>query len=134
MSMQERPCDKYLKPYREAVKLYGPSFHATLRTNRETQRVRFDVLIDMAGLEDCVVLDAGCGTGDFAEHLISSKVAFDRYIGIDAVEEVIEAARQRNLPRCEFRFADLIHDPAPMLTIEPDFVCISGTLNTMDEQ
>jgi SAM-dependent methyltransferase len=131
--MQDRPCDKYLKPYREAVKQFGPSFHATLWSSRETQRVRFDVMIDLGGLEDCVIVDAGCGTGDFAEHLITSKVAFERYIGIDAVEEVIEAAHRRHLANCEFRCADLIRDPSPMREIGPDFVCISGTLNTMDE-
>jgi SAM-dependent methyltransferase len=132
-TMSDRPCDKYLKPYREAVERFGPSFQSTLWTSRESQRIRFDVMIDLAGLDDCVVLDAGCGTGDFAEHLLESKVTFARYIGIDAVGEIIEAAKRRQLSRCEFRLGDLIHDSSPLFEIKPDFVCVSGTLNTMDE-
>lgn len=132
--MSDRPCDKYLNPYREAVERFGPSFQATLWTSRESQRIRFDVMIDLAGLDDCVVLDAGCGTGDFAEHLLESKVSFARYIGIDAVPEVIDAAKRRELCRCEFRLGDLIHDPSLLSEIKPDFVCVSGTLNTMEEQ
>jgi len=131
--MSERPCDKYLRPYREAVERFGPNFQATLWTSRESQRIRFDVMMDLAGFDDCVILDAGCGTGDFAEHLHSSKVDFVRYIGIDAVPEVIEAAKRRDLCRCEFRLGDLIHDASPLFEIKPDFVCVSGTLNTMDE-
>lgn len=131
--MPERPCDKYLHPYRQAVKQFGPSFHATLWTSRESQRIRFDVMIDFAGLDDCVIVDAGCGTGDFAGHLIESKIEFERYVGIDAVPEVIEVAKRRNLTRCEFRLADLVHDQSPLCEIRPDFVCISGTLNTMEE-
>jgi len=130
----ERPCDKYLNPYRQAVEQFGASFHATLWTSRESQRIRFDVLLDLAGLDDCVVVDAGCGTGDFAEHLIDSKIEFERYVGIDAVPEVIEAAKKRHLPRCEFLLADLVHDQSLLHKIKPDFVCISGTLNTMEEE
>jgi SAM-dependent methyltransferase len=90
-------------------------------------------MLDLAGLDDCTIVDAGCGTGDFAEHLLSSKVDFVRYIGIDAVPEVIEAAKRRNLQRCEFHMGDLIHNASPLFEIKPDFVCVSGTLNTMDE-
>jgi len=132
--MPERPGEKFLKPYREAVQQFGPTFESTLWTSREAQQLRFDVMIDLAGLDECVVLDAGCGTGDFAEHLIRRPVQFARYIGIDAVSELIEAAKQRGLPRCEFMLGDLIHDQSPLHQIEPDFVCISGTLNTMDEE
>ena len=130
----ERTPDRYLKPYREAVERYGAGFHATLWTNPESQRLRFNVMIDMAALHGCSIVDAGCGQGDFAEHLIERQVAFKRYIGIDAVPEMIEAARKRCLPRCEFHFGDVIHDQTPLREIDPDFVCISGTLNTMDEE
>lgn len=123
----------YLEPYRQAVQQFGPGFHSTLWSSPEAQRLRFDVLIDLAGLDDCVVLDAGCGTGDFAQHLLERGVDFRRYVGIDAVSELIGAAKARNLPRCEFRVADLVHDHSPLPEIAPDFVCISGTLNTMDE-
>src|SRR5262245_22395832 len=151
--MPHRSSDKYLKPYREAVQRFGPSFHATLWSSREAQQLRFDVMIEMAGFAGTaagrraraaraagasdgaglVVLDAGCGHGDFAAHLIDRDIRFKRYVGIDAVSELIDAAQARRLPNCEFRVADLIHDQPLLQEIKPDYVCISGTLNTMEE-
>lgn len=131
--MTECPGEHYLKPYREAVRAHGPNFKATLWSSREAQQLRFDVLIDLVDMDDCVILDAGCATGDFAARLIEREVSFSRYVGIDAVAEIIEAARKRHLPRCEFRTADLVHDASMLAEVSPDHVCISGTLNTMDE-
>jgi SAM-dependent methyltransferase len=131
--MESRRGEKYLKPYREAVELFGPSFEATLWSSPEAQRLRFDVMIDLADFDQCAVLDAGCGHGDFADHLVNRDVCFTRFIGIDAFPEMIQAAKRRNLPRCEFHVADLVHDQQLLLTEKADFVCLSGTLNTMDE-
>jgi SAM-dependent methyltransferase len=125
--------DDYLRPYREAVARHGPCFHATLWANPEGQRIRFDVMIDMAGFEQCTILDIGCGRGDFADRLIQRGVPFTRYIGVDALPELIESARHRRLARCEFHVADALADPAWLSRQSADFVCISGTLNTMDE-
>ena len=130
--MEEKNGEKYLKPYREAVEQYGPGFEATLWNSREAQVLRFDVMIDLANFDDCVVLDAGCGPGDLAARLIERNVAFTRYVGIDAMAEIIETARARQLDRCEFRVADLLSVPAVLSEVEPDYICISGTLNTMD--
>lgn len=131
--MEEKNGEKYLKPYRDAVKKFGPGFEATLWNSREAQVLRFDVIIDLADFDECVVLDAGCGPGDLAARLIERNVAFTRYVGIDAMAEMIETAQARQLERCEFRVADLLSVPAALSDVEPDYICISGTLNTMDE-
>jgi len=131
--MPDRAFQKYLQPYREAVERFGPSFHATLWSSPEAQRIRFDVMIDLADLSQRRILDAGCGTGDFAACLIERDIPFSHYIGVDAVDEMIQAACRRNLPRCEFKVADLIHDFSMFHQVKPDVVCISGTLNTMEE-
>ncbi|MCI0631032.1 MAG: class I SAM-dependent methyltransferase [Phycisphaerales bacterium] len=131
--MPHRARQKYLQPYREAVERFGPSFHATLWSSPEAQRIRFDVMIELADVGQRRILDAGCGTGDFAARLIDRNIPFSHYIGVDAVDEMIQAARARNLPRCEFKVADLIHDFSIFHQLKPDVVCISGTLNTMDE-
>ena len=130
--MKDRPSE-YLKPYREAVKQFGPCFSATLWMSKEAQRLRFDVMIGLADFEECIVLDAGCGMGDMAEQLLKREVKFKKYIGVDAMEELIAEARKRNLPRCEFHAADLVHDHRVLREFAPDWVCISGTLNTMEE-
>ena len=129
--MAKRANDRYLDPYRAAVKAHGPGFEATLWNSKAAQILRFDVMIDLAGFDGCAVLDAGCGQGDFAARLLERQVAFQRFIGIDAVPELIETARQRNLPRCVFEVHDVVTEPTALATGHPDYVCISGTLNTM---
>lgn len=148
--MSERECERYLQPYREAIKRFGAGFQATLWASPQGQRTRFDVMIDLIGagalgaacgaaaselrgLDDAVVLDVGCGTGDFAQRLIEREVRFARYIGVDAVSEMVDAASARHLPRCEFVVGDVLADAAILAKARPDFVSISGTLNTMDE-
>lgn len=124
----------YLEPYRDALRRFGPGFAATLWSSREAQQLRFDVMIDLAGFDGKSVLDAGCGTGDFAQRLIDRGVRVCRYVGVDAVEGFIVAARSRNLPHCEFIVGDMLADASIMRGVHPDFVCVSGTLNTMDEE
>src|SRR5690349_14426859 len=123
----------YLKPYREAVKRHGPGFESTLWSSPEGQQIRFDVMIDLAGFADCTILDIGCGRGDFAQRLLERSVSFQRFLGVDALPEVIEAARARRLPRCEFQVADAVCDPSVLRSISADFVCFSGSLNAMSE-
>jgi len=131
--MTEQCGEKFLKPYRDAVQRCGPGFGATLWSSREGQQLRFDVMIDLVDFTGCTVVDAGCGAGDFAQRLVDREVRFAGYVGVDGVAELIQCARGRNLPCCEFVLADLVRDASVIATKQPDYVCISGTLNTMDE-
>ncbi len=123
----------YLEPYREAVARFGTGFEATLWGSRDAQRLRFDVMIDLAGLQGCTIVDAGCGRGDFAARLLERSVGFARYLGLDALPELIEAARGRGLARCSFEVADVVAHPQVLREAGADYVCICGTLNTMDD-
>ncbi len=128
------PADKaYLQPYQEAVERFGAGFEATLWNSREAQTLRFDVMIDLAEFEGCRLLDVGCGHGDFAARLLEREVGFAAYVGIDAVAEMIEAAARRGLNRCEFMIGDPVAEPTLLGEACPDWTCLSGTLNTMDE-
>ncbi|MCZ6836140.1 MAG: class I SAM-dependent methyltransferase [Planctomycetota bacterium] len=123
----------YLEPYRQAVEKFGPGFEATLWGTQRAQGLRFDVMIDLAGFEECTILDAGCGLGDFGAHLIEREIPFTRYIGLDAMTPMVEKAIKRSLPRCEFQAADFVMTPEVMKQADPDYICFSGTLNTMDD-
>ncbi len=128
------PAEKaYLQPYSEAVKQFGAGFEATLWNSRAAQTLRFDVMIDLSGLERARVLDIGCGPGDLAARLLERAVPIAGYVGIDAMPQMVEAAAQRDLPGCRFVVGDAVADPGLLATGEPDYVCISGTLNTMDD-
>ena len=131
--MDVHSTEDYLRPYREAIRRHGPGFEATLWSSPEGQRIRFDVMVDLAGFNGCAVLDIGCGRGDFAARLIERGVDFTRFTGIDALPEVIGAAKARQLPRCEFFVGDVVADPSLLKIAEVDFVCFSGSLNTMSE-
>ncbi len=124
----------YLQPYSEAVKRFGASFEATLWTSRAAQTLRFDVMIDLAPLENARVLDVGCGRGDLAARLLERTVPIAGFVGIDAMPEMVEAAAKRDLSGCRFIVGDAIANPDLLGTGKPDYTCISGTLNTMDDR
>ncbi len=131
--MSDRSDKAYLQPYTDAVKQFGAGFEATLWNNPAAQRLRFDVMIDLAGIREARVLDVGCGSGDLAARLLEREIPVTGYVGIDAIPEMIEAAARRNLPGCRFVTGDAVADPALLGTGDPDYTCISGTLNTMDD-
>jgi SAM-dependent methyltransferase len=131
--MADSPSEKFLEPYRRALRRFGPTFQATLWGSRDTQLLRFDVMIELAGFAECVILDVGCGRGDFAAHLLERDVPFERFIGLDALDEMVRAAAARQLARCTFQTRDVLTEPEAMAEARADFICFSGTLNTMDE-
>lgn len=127
----------YLDPYRSAIRRHGPGFAATLWGSREAQILRFDVMIDLAhsggGFEGCTIVDAGCGNGDFAARLLERKVPFKQFVGIDAIGEMITQADERKLERCSFIEADFVTQPKVLAGHEADYICFSGSLNTMND-
>ena len=131
--MSDRSDKAYLQPYTDAVKQFGAGFEATLWNSPAAQQLRFDVMIDLAGIREARVLDVGCGSGDLAARLLEREIPVTGYVGIDAIPEMIEAAARRNLPGCRFVTGDAVADPALLGTGDPDYTCISGTLNTMDD-
>lgn len=125
----------YLAPYREMVGKVGPSFEALLWASPRTQTTRFRVIASMINLTGRIVLDAGCGRGDLCAWLDRQGVQYGRYIGLDAVPELLEAARAQNLPEAEFLYADFVADPEAFRPggAAPEVIVFSGSLNTMDQ-
>lgn len=126
--------DAYLDPYRKSQREHGSGFEVTLWASQRSQIKRFDVFADMCFLVGKRVLDAGCSRGDFAAFLLEREIAFDRYIGVDGLCEVVTYAAGRGLPRCEFHCGDFVHDPALLAIGQPQVICISGSLNTMGDE
>lgn len=121
----------YLSAYREAVHQHGCEFESTLWANEKTQRVRFDVFARMCPLAGRRILDAGCSRGDLAAYLIEKKIEYQRFIGLDAVGELIQFAQNRKLPRSEFHCGDFVTHPKLLTTGDPQVIIFSGSLNTM---
>lgn len=125
--------DSYLHPYRKAHGRHGSEFAVTLWANPASQRRRFQVMTETLFFAGKRVLDAGCSRGDFAEFLLDRGHAYERFIGIDGLCEVIDHAKQRDVPRAEFYCRDFVTHPETMALGDPQIVAISGSLNTMDE-
>jgi SAM-dependent methyltransferase len=127
----------YLVPYCDALACHGPTFGATLWKSRRSQRVRFRVLTRMIDLRDLIVLDAGCGLGDLAAYLADRRIPVRRYLGVDALPDLICQATRRSLPNTEFIHADFAGDPVAFQslarTVNADAIVFSGSLNTFDQ-
>jgi SAM-dependent methyltransferase len=124
---------QHLQPYRDAVEQFGPSFEATLWGTREAQHLRFDVMIDLADLRDCTVVDIGCGQGDFAAHLLQRDIEYAHFVGFDAMVPMIDAATKRQLPRSNFHACNILQQLDSLANLNADYITMSGTLNTMDD-
>ena len=122
----------YLRPYVDAEKRLGAGFGATLWARPDSQETRFRVFAEQLDLQDRVILDAGCGPGDFAAWLVEHGTGYGRFVGIDGVEPVVEHARARGLPDAEFHVGDLVTDASLLASGSPEVTIVSGTLNTMD--
>ncbi len=129
----------YLRPYQEAVEKMGPRFEALLWNARQTQQRRFGAIADMVGLGGRVVADLGCGRADLAAFIHSRGVGYTRYVGVEGVEELLEASRERArdeaLPSCEFLRLDFVADASAFKTLvrehAADVLVFSGSLNTL---
>ena len=93
--------------YTDKLKEHGSTFEAVGYKNRSSQTDRFAILSEILPwrkLMKSSVLDVGCGVGDFYEYLDPG--VFE-YRGIDAVPELIEAAKEK-YPRAFFECANIL--------------------------
>src|SRR5277367_4796987 len=102
------PAPAYLRPYLDAVDKHGAKFESLLWANPSSQAARFAALARWCELDGRIVLDAGCGRADFLEYLHQRKIVPAKYIGIEAVAELAEAAERKNLPDAQILRGDFI--------------------------
>ncbi|MEO1008589.1 MAG: class I SAM-dependent methyltransferase [Planctomycetota bacterium] len=130
----------YLEPYREAVRRHGPSFEALLWRNEEFQHARFAVLAEVARPGGRVVADLGCGRGDMLPALESSGHAPARYVGVEGIEELLAACRERYAKHETARWlaGDFVRDRTLFETLvrehDASVIVFSGSLNTLDQR
>lgn len=91
-----------------------------------SQEARFAVLADNVELAGKSLLDVGCGLGDLWAYLCRRGIAVD-YLGIDILEKMVQAARQRH-PEARFEQADIFAADA-LPAAGYDVVFCSGALN-----
>lgn len=86
--------DANVQLYTRLADEHGLSPQALDWGSRQSQQLRFRVLAEVGDLNDCSLLDVGCGQGDFYQWLVESNTPV-RYHGLDITPRMIEDCRRR---------------------------------------
>lgn len=86
--------DRIAKFYNERYAESGRAMGSVGWSSKETQQLRFDILLRNIDLEGKVFLDVGCGLGDLVGYLDEKTTGNFKYIGIDISEKLIEDSLQ----------------------------------------
>ena len=84
-----------IKYHNDSIKKFGINSHQALGWRKKNEQLlRFKMLLEPTELNDCSILDIGCGTGDLLAYLISNNIQCD-YTGIDQIKEFITLAGEK---------------------------------------
>lgn len=132
----------YLDPYRDAVERLGPGFDALLWKNKDAQLTRFRVLDEMGDLKNKTIADLGCGDGGLALWLSENDRMPKKYIGVDGLDELVNAARtnaqEAGVKNTLFVTHDFVSEAdLPIMLVRDarvEVFTLSGSLNTLRMQ
>src|SRR4051794_13204717 len=133
MTMDPATDPPYLAPYRRAARTPGAGFGTLLWASPSTQAARFDAIRRIHPLEGKSLLDVGCGRADLLDFLRARDVRPADYIGIEAVDELADAAVRKQADDVCIIRADFVREPARMF-VGADVVIFSGSLNTASDE
>ena len=99
--------------YQHALARYGENAEGVHWRSTESQQIRFEVLRSLLpqDLSRCSLVDVGCGLGDLHAFLAARNDLPRQYIGLDAVQVMVERARART--GCAILHCDVLSDPLP---------------------
>ena len=119
------------KFYKNAIKKHGISAKGVHWNSEFTQYKRFEILTSFIKneIKDYVIVDAGCGFGEYFNYLFDNELKPKSYIGIDCEEKMIELASKRFLDT-KFYVKNILKDE---LFIADYYVC-SGAMNILEKE
>lgn len=119
------------KFYKSAIKKHGISAKGVHWNSEFTQYKRFEILTNFIKDEigNSVIIDAGCGFGEYYNYLFDNELKPKAYIGIDCEEKMIELAAKRFL-NTSFYIKDILKDE---LFVGDYYVC-SGAMNILEKE
>jgi len=98
----------------------------------ESQNKRFKILTEIGDIDNCSVLDVGCGLGALYEYFCSNKFNI-AYTGVDINDRMIQVAQNRN-PDVEFIKTNLVSDSNNFKNRKFDYSFVSGAFNLSEEK
>jgi ubiquinone/menaquinone biosynthesis C-methylase UbiE len=111
--------------YKARLREHGVGIKSLASGVPERRFLRFEVLREVGIKSGDKILDVGCGFADFYAHLEDRGVQVD-YIGIDIVEELVEAGKQK-YPQLELECRNIEINPFPKKSF--DYVVCSQVFN-----
>ncbi|RAP31337.1 hypothetical protein DID78_01505 [Candidatus Marinamargulisbacteria bacterium SCGC AG-343-D04] len=101
----EKTIDELSQHYNRNISHYGPTIHSLQWINRESQHIRFDILMQSLPAHYQTLCDVGCGLGDLYHYIKNKKIPI-KYRGIDISSKMIISA-QNAYPDGHFSCLDL---------------------------
>lgn len=119
------------KFYSDSIKRFGISAQGVHWNSKYSQYTRFEIITAciQKELPTSVVIDAGCGFGEYFNYLSSKKHRIKKYIGIDCEESMINIAQER-FPQTEFYIKDVLTQTLQ----QADYYVCSGALNLLNKE
>ncbi|WP_455757399.1 class I SAM-dependent methyltransferase [Sulfurimonas sp.] len=114
------------KFYTSAIDVHGITAKGVNWTSKETQEIRFDIILDMLPDDINSLVDAGCGFGDLYTYMNKKNKTPKRYIGIDSLIDMYSIASKNTAQ--EIIIADITKDKIPFA----DYYICSGAMNVLN--
>lgn len=121
--------DEVKKFYNTRHQEVGDTLKSVGWSTKESQYLRFEVLVRGLELEGKTILDVGCGLGDFIQFLENRGLKNFNYYGIDISESLIGSAKKKYAQNSNYQF--LVGDSVELINQLPDFdlSIMSGALS-----
>lgn len=114
------------KFYTSAILMHGTSPKGVNWTSKQTQELRFKILLNFLPQHINSLADAGCGFGDFFNYLNLNNRVPKTYIGIDSLKNMQKIASKNT--KQNIILADITKDTLPSVEY---YVC-SGAMNILN--
>ncbi len=114
--------------YKSAIDMHGTTAKGVNWHSKESQRIRFDMILELLPqkLDNFTIADAGCGFGDFYFYMHKRKRVPKEYIGIDSLLDMYSIASEKTGEN--IIMADICKDELP----SADYYICSGAMNVLN--
>lgn len=124
--------NKQLEYYKKKYQQHGASVRTLTWNTLVSQQHRFDILVSIGDLQDCSILDVGCGFGDLYKYLKNKNISISDYVGCDIIKEFINHAKEI-YPTTTFLCMDFLNN-SRYIDKKFDFVFASGLFAHKEEK